>query len=180
MGPWTRTGSRLIYKNSWLKVREDKVIGPNKKPNIFGVVEQIGGVSVVPVDAKGNVYLTKEFHYGVGRNSIEVISGGSDKGESLLDTAKRELMEETGLTAKKWTYLGVIDPLTTILSSPNHMYLAENLTQNKFTPEENEILEIIQVPFKKAFRMVMDSKITHGASCVAILKIKEIWRKKNL
>ena len=176
-GPWIVTGTRVVYQNPWVKVTEDKVIRPDKKKGIFGFIEQTGGVSVIPLDAKGNVYLTKEYHYAVGRVTVEAVSGGTDKGENKLQAAKRELKEETGLIAKKWTYLGVVDPLTTVLSSPNHLYLAEGLTQTDPDPEGTETIQVIKIPFRKALKWVMESKITHAGTAVALLKIKYFLNK---
>ncbi len=176
-GPWVVTDSNIVYQNPWIKVHEDKVIRPDKKPGIFGIVEMKSGVSIIPVDEKGNVYLTIEYKYAVERMCIEAIGGGIDKSENKLQAAKRELKEETGLVAKKWIYLGVVDPFTSVISSPNHMYLAENLTQKKSELDGTEILKVVKMPLKKAIDMVMKSKITHGATCVALLKIKDIKLK---
>ena len=171
-GPWMVTDSKIIYQNPWMKVREDKVIRPDKKSGIFGVVTQKSGVSVIPIDEKRNVYLTKEYKYAIERISIESISGGIDGKEKKLEAAKRELEEETGLTAKKWTYLGVVDPFTSVIKSPNYIYLAQNLSQDKSKLEGTETLKIIKMPLKRAIELVMKSKITHGATCVALLKLK--------
>ena len=176
-GQWEVTGTKLVYKNPWIKVREDKVIRPDGKPGIFGVVSMVPGVSVLPMDSKGNVYLTKEYHYGVGRVTIEAISGGIDKNETKHQAAKRELKEETGLVAKKWTYLGVVDPFTTVVVSPNHMYLAQNLTQLKDNPEGTEKITVIKAPLTKAVDWVMKSKITHSATATLILKTKNNLKK---
>jgi len=175
-GPWTVTKTRIVYRNPWLTVREDEVIRPDKKRGIFGVVEQAGGVSVVPMDKEGNVYLTKEYHYAVEEISIEVVSGGIDGKETKLQAAKRELKEETGLVAQKWTYLGLENPLTTILISPNYMYLAQDLTQKEPDQEGTETIQVVKLPLRKALRMVMESRITHGASCVALLKIARLLK----
>jgi len=178
-GPWEIKNSKVIYKNPWISVREDSVIRPDGKPGIFGVVTMLPGSSVIPVDKKGNVYLTKEYHYGVGRVTVEAISGGIEKGESKLRTAKRELKEEAGLTAKKWTYLGVVDPFTTVVQSPNYMYLAQELSQGKTEQEGTENIHIIKVPFKKALQWVEEGKITHSATCVAILKAERYLRGRK-
>ncbi len=176
-GPWTITDTKVVYQNPWIKVREDKVIRPDGKDGIFGVVEQKSGVSVIPLDAEGNVYLTQEYHYAVERITIEAISGGIDEGEDALQAAQRELKEETGFVAKKWTYLGVVDPFTSILVSPNHIYLAEELTKGESEQEGTETIKIIKMPYDTALEMVMKSEITHGASCVALLKIKNTITK---
>src|SRR3990172_141612 len=109
-GPWEVTGTKTVYQNPWLRVKEDKVIRPDGKEGIFGVVEMKPGVSVLPIDDNGNVYLTNEYHYAVERETIEAISGGIDEEENKVDAAKRELKEETGITASEWIDLGVINP----------------------------------------------------------------------
>jgi ADP-ribose pyrophosphatase len=169
--PWKVKSTKIVYKNRWISVREDQVIRPDGKPGIFGVVNMLHGISVIPLDDKGNVYLTKEYHYGVGRITIEAISGGIENEKDKLKNAKRELKEETGLTARQWTYLGAIDPFTTIVYSPNHMYLAERLSKGKSHQEETENIHVIKIPLKKALRWVQEGKITHAATCVALLKI---------
>lgn len=118
-GPWIITNTKEVYRNPWISVREDSVIRPDGKDGIFGVVEMKPGVSVLPLDDDGNVYLTQEFHYAVERETIEAISGGIDDNEDIQDAAKRELKEETGIIAREWTDLGVIDPFTSVVVSPN-------------------------------------------------------------
>jgi ADP-ribose pyrophosphatase len=106
----------------------------------------------------------------VKRETIEVISGGIDKNETALAAAKRELLEEVGVEAKDWVELGSIDPFTTVVSSPNYLFLATGLAHFDPKPNEGEILQRITVPFKKALQMVQSGEITHAASCVLILK----------
>ena len=178
-GPWKIKNSKVVYKNPWISVLEDSVIRPDGKPGIFGVVTMLPGSSVIPIDKNGNVYLTKEYHYGVRRVTIEAISGGVEKRKNKLSTAKRELKEEAGLVAKKWTYLGVVDPFTTVVQSPNYMYLAQGLSQGKTEPEGTESIRIIKVPFKKALQWVKESKITHSATCVAMLKSERYLRGRK-
>lgn len=172
-GSWTVTNSKKVYENPWINVREDKVIKPDGKEGIFGVVEMKPGVSVLPVDDEENVYLTKEYHYAVERETIEAISGGIDKGESKEDAAKRELKEETGITANEWIDLGVIDPFTTVVVSPNYMFLAKGLEFSKANPEVTENIKVIKVSMKEAVQWVIESKITHGATTTLILKAKD-------
>lgn len=169
---WTVSSSKLKYKNPWISVREDCVIHPNGKPGMFGVVKMNPGVSILPIDDKGNVYLTQEYHYAVERETLETISGGINPGEDKLNAAKRELLEETGLVASKWIDFGVIDPFTTVIHSPNYLFLAQGLTFSKSNPEETEDIKIIQMTVAEAYQMVMKGEITHGASVTLILKLK--------
>src|SRR3989344_4829272 len=82
-GPWMIKSSEIKYKNPWIEVREDIVIRPDGKDGIFGVVNMKAGVSILAFDDE-HVYLTKEFKYGIGAESIETISGGIDEGEEPL------------------------------------------------------------------------------------------------
>ena len=176
-GPWKIKNSQEKYKNPWINVREDKVIRPDGKDGIFGVVEMVKGVSVLALDDDEHVYLTEEFHYAIEKNSIEVISGGVDKNEKPLDAAKRELKEETGILANEWIDLGIVNPFTTVIKSPSTIYLARKLQFSKANPEGTEQIKIIKIKFNDALRMVMENKITHGPSCVLILKVSEYFKK---
>lgn len=172
-GNWTVKNSKVIYKNPWIKVVEDQVIRPDGKDGIFGVVEIKPGVTILPIDEKGNVYLIKEYHYASESDKLEAISGGMDPNEKPLETAKRELLEETGIKAKQWIELGSIDPFTTVIKSTNYMFIAKDLEFLKSNLEGTEEIETIKVPFKKALKMVKENEIIHSASVVLILRAEE-------
>ena len=170
-GPWTVLESRVVYKNPWMEVREDKVITPGGKDGRYGSMKLKSGVSIIALDAKKNVYLTKEYHYGIGKTTLEAVSGGQEKGHSPLQTAKRELLEEAGLKARKWTPLGRADALTTYLAAPMRLYLAEDLAQHEQELEEVEVIEVVKMPLKKALKLIDDGTITHAATIIALLKV---------
>ncbi len=177
-GPWKIKNSEEKYKNPWITVREDQVIRPDGKDGIFGVVEMVAGVSVLPLDDNGFVYLTKEFHYAIEQDSIEVVSGAIDAGENNIEAAKRELQEELGVEADEWIDLGKLNPFTTVVKSPATLYLAKGIKFIKANPEGTEKIELIKIKFDEAVKMVMDSEITHGQSCVLILKASEYLKDK--
>ena len=169
-GPYTVISSRVAYKNPWIQVREDAVIRPGGSEGIFGVIEMVAGASVLPIASDGSVYLVEEYKYGIGRNSLEVISGALNNSESPVEAAKRELEEELGLTASSWKDLGVVDPFTTVVRSPNYLFLAQELGGGQRNPDEGEEVRAVRMPFDEALRRVLECKITHSASCVLILK----------
>jgi 8-oxo-dGTP pyrophosphatase MutT (NUDIX family) len=171
--PYFILASKNIYKNPWMRFREDVVMRPNGKQGIFGVVEMKNGSSVLAINNNNEVYLVKEFKYGLKKESTETMSGGLDNNESPLKTAKRELKEELGLEAKRWINLGYVDPFTNVIKSKNYMFLAFDLKESKSCPDPEESIKIIKMPFKKALALVMQGKITHSASCVLILKAEK-------
>lgn len=169
-GPWVIQGTERIYRNPFIEVVEDRVTRPDGQPGIYGTVTMRPGVAILPVDDEGIAYLTREFRYAIGRESVEVAGGGIDEGESPEQAARREAREELGVEASDWTSLGQIDPFTAVVHSPAHLYLARGLAFTSTQHDGTEAIEAVKVPFDEAVRLVMDGTITHGPSCVLILK----------
>jgi ADP-ribose pyrophosphatase len=169
-GLWAVGDTLQRYKNAWIEVNEDQVVMPNGESGIFATVTMQPGVSVLAMDDEGMVYLTSEYRYAVERDSIEVVSGGIEPNEQPLTAAGRELREELGIEAAEWTELGTVDPFTSAIYSPATLFLACQLSKVEATPECTEIIRVIKVDLAEAVRMVVASEITHGPSCVLILK----------
>jgi ADP-ribose pyrophosphatase len=163
--------SREIYRDPWIGVRVDDVIRPDGKPGIHSIIDIKPGVCVLAIDAERNVYLTEEFHYAVGRITVEGVSGGIEASETPLESAQRELREELGIVAGKWRELGVIDPFTANVVSPTRLFLAEELTFTDATLEGTELIRCVRVPLEEAMRMTADGCITHAPTCVLLLKV---------
>lgn len=169
--PFIVKGSKLIYENPWIKVREDSVIRPGGKDGIFGVVEMRPGVTVVALDADRFVYLVREYKYALERYSLECISGALDNGEDVLSAAKRELREEIGGASTEWNDLGHVDPFTGVVKSTNYIYFARNIViDSSPSPDEGEVLCVVRLPFAEVYAKVSNGEITHAASVAAILK----------
>jgi len=169
-GPWQILSSAEVYRDPWLQLSRDEVIRPDGEPGSYCVVHLKPGVSVLALDDQDNVHLTEEFHYGVGRTTLETVSGGIEPGEGALETAHRELQEELGITAQQWTELGACDPFTASVVSPTQLYLAEGLTVGTASPEGTEQIRHVTMPLAQAVKAVMEGQITHAPSCLAILK----------
>jgi len=169
-GPFRVESSNTVYSNPWIRVREDKVTRPDGKSGVFGIVEMKAGSTVLALDEQMNAYVIREYKYGIERETIELMSGGIDGNETALDAAKRELAEELRLKASEWIDLGVVDPFTTVVRSQNFMFLAMRLEPTTGMADEGEVLSFSKIPLEHAVEMVMRSEITHGASCVCILK----------
>ena len=172
-GPWVIEETILKYKTPWVGVFEDQVIRPDGKQGTFSVVKLLPGISILPIDEEGKVYLIKEFKYALGKEAIEAVSGGLDKREEPLEAAKRELREELGIVAKEIINLGVMHPFTNVVYAPAYLFLAKKLQFTSHKQEATEKIEMYKTTLAEAVRMVMESKVIHGPSCVLIMKVKE-------
>jgi 8-oxo-dGTP pyrophosphatase MutT (NUDIX family) len=177
--PYETLKTRDIYHDSWVHVREDHVVHPNGQQGHFTVINMNPGVCVLPVTADHMTYLVKQYRHAISQESIELVSGAIEKGETPLAAAKREMQEEIGLEAKEWIDLGIVNPLTTLVNVPNHMFLARQFKENKGHRDPTEPLEVVKVPLAKLIDMVMCCVITHAPSCVLILKAERCLNKSK-
>lgn len=170
-GPWTIHQTHEVYRDAWIDVTLDSVSRPDGNPGSYTTVRLKSGVCVIALDDQQQVHLTREFHYAVGRVTIEGVSGGIEVGESPELAAQRELAEELGLTAARWKRLGKVDPFTSAILSTVDLYLAQDLSVCPTDPEGTEQIEHVVLPLSEAVEMVRHSLITHAPTCVALLRI---------
>jgi 8-oxo-dGTP pyrophosphatase MutT (NUDIX family) len=169
--PWKTLSSKTIYDNPWISVREDQIINPAGKNGIYGVVNfKNKAIGIVPVDEEGNIYLVGQFRYTLNEYSWEIPEGGGPQGEEPLETAKRELQEETGYTATEWTDLGRIHTSNSVTDEEGFLFMARRLQAGPSAPEETEALHVKKVSLAEAVEMVMDGTITDSLSIAGILK----------
>ena len=178
INPWKKYGSRVVYENPWIKVREDQVIGPSGHASIYGVVDTRIATGVVALTPDNQVYLVGQFRYPTDEYSWEIIEGGADEAENPLETAKRELREEAGLKAGYWIQLGGECHLSNCFSSEvGYLYLARDLKEVGSQPDETEILELKKVPFKECLRMVETGEIKDAITIIAIFRAERLLFK---
>ncbi|HKS28101.1 MAG TPA: NUDIX hydrolase [Pyrinomonadaceae bacterium] len=173
-GPWKIKSSEAKYRSELIDVYEDEVIKPNGDAGTYSTVRVKAGVSVLPIDTEGFVYLARDFRYALGRESIEAVAGAIDEGESRETAARRELKEELGIEASEFVALGRVDPMPSLVDSPSYLFLAKG--QLKFREKEleaGENVSTMKVKLSEAVRMVMRGDITHGSSCVLILRASD-------
>ena len=171
--PWQREGSRLIYENPWIRLREDAVIRPDGAPGEYGVVEfRSRAIGVVPVTPDGFTYLVGQWRYTLEQYSWEIVEGGGGLDEPPIDAARRELREETGITAAAWTYLGELATSNSVTDELGCVFLAEDLTYGEAEPEGTERLQVKKVPLAVAYEMAMTGEIS---DCLAVVGLARAW-----
>lgn len=169
--PWETLSTKTHYENPWIKVEEHQVINPAGNPGIYGKVSfKNQAVGIIASDRAGSIRLVGQFRYPLNQYSWEIPEGGSPHGEDILVSAKRELREETGLTAGRWSELMRLHLSNSVSDEEAIIFLAQDLTEGEALPDDTEDLAIRNIPFNEALQMVMAGEITDSMSVAAILK----------
>jgi 8-oxo-dGTP pyrophosphatase MutT (NUDIX family) len=168
-GPWTICERRQKYRNEFIEVNEDQVIQPDGQAGAYATVKIKEGTSILALDEDGFVYLVREFRYAIGRESTQTVGGAIDEGEKPVAAARRELHEELGIEAEQWSPLGRIDPATSLLNAPSHLFLARTLKFGEQQTEGSETIKPLKIKLEQAVQMVLQNEITDAVSCVLIL-----------
>ncbi len=160
-----------IYDGSVLKVVRDSVRLPDGSVSHREICLHVGAVCVIPILSDGKVIMERQFRYAHNRVFYEIPAGKLNyAGEDPLEAAKRELREETGAVAKKYTFLGELDTSPALISERIYMYMAEDITFTDRCLDEDEFLEVESSPLTTLYSMVMSGEIKDAKTQIAILK----------
>lgn len=163
--------SREVYRGRILRVREDTVRLPNGKTAEREVAEHPGGVGILALDG-GDVLLVRQYRYTFSRVLTEIPAGKREPGEEPFVTAQRELREEIGATAGKWTELGALIASPGCYGEVLYLYMAQELTFGDTHPDEDEFLDVVRMPFDRAVELCMTGELTDAKTVIALLKGK--------
>ena len=170
---WKKLSSKPIYDNPWISVEEDQVINPSGNPGIYGKVHfKNKAIAVVPLDDEQNTWLVGQYRYTLDEYSWEIPMGGGALEDKILDSAKRELKEETGLTAKEWQNIMRIHTSNSATDEEGFVFVARDLAQGETEFEDTEDLKVRKLPFGDAVQMVMNGEITDAISIAGLFKVK--------
>lgn len=169
VGPWTRHGRRVGYRNPWITIWHDDVTRPDGQPGIYGVVHFANSaVGVVAIDDHDRVALVGQHRYAFDELSWEIPEGGSPLEEDSLEGAKRELLEETGLRARTWREIGRWQLSNSVTDEAAVAYLATDLEQGQAQPEGSEELELRWLPFDEVMQLIREGHITDALTVLPL------------
>jgi 8-oxo-dGTP pyrophosphatase MutT (NUDIX family) len=172
INPWKTKSTKVPYENPWIRIEHHEVVNPAGKDGIYGLVRYKNhAIGIVPIDDQGNVYLVGQYRYALDQYCWEIPEGGCPVGTDPLETAKRELQEETGLRAERWEQIVEFHLSNSISDEWGVAYIARGLRQGQPDPEDTEDLRLRKVPLKEAIAMTMDGRITDALTILALQRV---------
>jgi 8-oxo-dGTP pyrophosphatase MutT (NUDIX family) len=181
MNPWKTIDRTTVYENNWITVEHRNVLNPVGNPGIYGVVHfKNVAIGIVPVDLDGNTWLVGQFRYTLNEYSWEIPKGGGLENTVEIESAKRELLEETGISAEKWSILSPVHTSNSVTDERGLLYLAENLNFGEAEPEETEQLIVKKLPLAEAVKMVLGGEITDAISIIGLLLADRILKNRPI
>lgn len=171
--PWTTLSSRIVVSNPWFQLRQDQVIRPDGKRGEYNTVLAPAAVGVVPCFEDGSILLVGQYRYSISRYSWEIPEGGGKPGETPIQTARRELLEETGYTAATLRSLGIFHTSNCFCNETAYLFWARGLTAGQSSQDGTEQIVTKRVRLDVAYRMAVDARITDSLTIVALFRLNE-------
>jgi 8-oxo-dGTP pyrophosphatase MutT (NUDIX family) len=173
LNSWQTLSSELVYESAWIAVNKHQAINPAGNPAVYSVVNFKNlAIGILPLSADGHTWLVGQWRYPLNAYSWEIPEGGGPLGEAPIDTAIRELKEETGIVAQHFEEIMQLHLSNSATNEHAFVFLATDLTFEEAEPEESEDLKVKKVHINDAFDMVMNGEITDAISMAAIFKVK--------
>lgn len=169
--PWETKTTETVFKSAWIEVEKHDVINPSGNPGLYGLVRFKNiAIGVVPLDNEYNTWLVGQWRYPINAYSWEIPEGGGPLEIDPLESAKRELKEETGIIAEEFTELIRLYLSNSATDELAIVFVAKKLHFESAEPEDTELLQIKKININEAYKWVMEGKITDAISVAAILK----------
>lgn len=179
--PWEITNARDIYDNPWISLEEFDVVDPSGKPGLYGVVHFKNlAIGILVLDEENNAYIVGQYRFPLKSYSWEIPMGGGKLDIEPLDSAKRELKEETGIVAKNWKEIIQIHLSNSVTDEYGISYVARDLEFYEACPEDVEDLQVRKLPFEELSKMVLDGEITDSLTVATVLKAKLLMDRGEL
>ncbi len=170
--PWKQQSNKRMYENPWFCLDEDDVINPGGGLSHYGkILFKNIAIGIIPLDEHGNTWLVGQYRYVPDCYSWEIPMGGGPLHMDPLESAKRELREETGLSADHWQTLMHLHTSNSVTDERGIVYVATGLTEGETEFEETEDLQLIKLPLDDAIQLIVDGEITDAVSVAGLLRL---------
>ena len=171
--------SREVYRNPWMRVREDEILRSNGKKGIYGVVDKDDSALIIPMD-RGRVWLVEQYRYSIRERALELPQGGWEMGEvDPEELARGELKEELGLAAERMTYLGQLWIAYGFLQQKQHIFLATGLSETAKDPDpEEHDLKVHSYTIEEFEEMMLDGRVRDNCT-VSAWGLYLVWKARQ-
>ncbi|MBF8250355.1 MAG: MutT [Candidatus Levybacteria bacterium] len=180
MSQWKIVSQKTILKTQLFDVKEVVFKNKSGKEKIHHVAQRDTVVTIFPLTDSYEIYLVSQYRYMLEKTVLEAPSGYIKKKETVIEAAKRELKEETGITAQQFEELARVDLASSVFKSKVHLFLAKGLEMGEANLDEDEKISMIKMSLSQAVEKVMTGEINHAASMAGILLLDKLRREKKL
>ncbi|MBI2028310.1 MAG: NUDIX hydrolase [Candidatus Levybacteria bacterium] len=168
------TSQKTVFKTKLFNVEEIDYLDKNKYKKIDFVAKRISTVTVLPLTDDNEIFLVRQYRRMLNRTTLEAVAGYIEKRETILEAAKRELKEETGIIAVQWEEIARVEMAASAFNGKLHLFMATGLDYEESTPDEEEEISVIKIPLLDAVEKVMAGEINHTDSMIGILMLYKI------
>lgn len=170
--PWKVLSTKTVHENPWIKVSSSEVLTHAGTKGEYSVVHFKNlAIGIIPLDEHYNTWIVGQYRFPLNKYSWEIPEGGGNPDVPALESAQRELLEETGITAQKWELIMEINTSNSATDEVAYIFVAKELNFGEAQPEETEQLQIKKIPFKELFQMVMNNEITDSLTVAGVMKL---------
>jgi ADP-ribose pyrophosphatase len=177
---FTTLHTEIGYRGRAFTVRKDTLKLPDGRETVYDIIDHPGAVTIIPVDKAGNIYFVRQFRPATGEVLLELPAGTLEKGEDPLECAQREIQEETGFAATKFTSLGAVWLAPGYSTEYLHFFLATDLYPSRKEGDEDEFISVDVIPYLKALEMAKSGLIKDGKSLAGLFLIGDKMQENNL
>lgn len=171
--PWKILDTEVKLDTPWVRCKLHRVINPSGSEGIYGVTEFKNlAIGILPIDEDNNTYIVGQYRFPMQGYSWEIPEGGGPLHLDPLDSAKRELKEETGIEAASWELIQTLQVSNSATNEFAYIYLARELHHGISEPEENERLVLRKIPFAELYERVKSGEISDSLTVAAVLKYR--------
>ena len=159
----------ITYTGRAFTVRRDHLRTPRGQVVKYDIIQHIGSVILVPIDAEGNVHFVRQYRHAAGLDLLELPAGTLEPGEDPAESAAREIREEIGMAAQNLTQIGQFYLAPGYSTELMRVYLATGLQPNPLEADSDEYLDVVRLPLAEAYRMAAAGELPDAKSLAALL-----------
>jgi 8-oxo-dGTP pyrophosphatase MutT (NUDIX family) len=169
--PWGASDERLVFESPWLSLREYQAVAPTGHPAVYGVVGFKNlAIGVLPLHEDGSVTLVGQHRFAMRRYSWEIPEGGGALDVDPLESARRELREETGLIAQDWREVLRFELSNSATDERGFGYIATGLCPGEAAPDETEVIQVARRPFREVLDIALSGMMPDMITLAMLLR----------